>query len=145
MKTKNQIVEILNKFFTPTCIASMNKDGEYSLIDTFEIIADELLQPVIKQLTAGLYQKCAECGNDYAKEVHCRECGNNFPFDATQHKETLPEQQVTDKEIKKYLLDKYKPIIHNNIDLNKHFRKCAFIEMKAMRDGKIKSQNQKQK
>jgi hypothetical protein len=40
---------------------------------------------------------------------------------------------VSDTEIRKHLIDIYKPIFHERKDLNRHFRKCAFKEMKWMR------------
>jgi hypothetical protein len=101
MKTKNQIVEILNKFFTPTCIASMNKDGEYSLIDTFEIIADEILQPVTKELTASdIFRYKIYPGN--VKKWTGKECDLYiFTIEqinelyAAQHKEPVQKDQIS--------------------------------------------------
>jgi hypothetical protein len=112
------------------------------------------LQPETKELTASdIFRYKIYPGN--VKKWTGKECDLYiFTIEqinelyAAQHKESEQKEvevpAISDKDIRKYLLNKYKPIIHNNIDLNKHFRKCAFIEMKAMRDGKI-SQNQKQK
>jgi hypothetical protein len=50
--------------------------------------------------------------------------------------ETLP----SDKNIKKHLLEIYKPIFHEGIDLNRHFRNCAFKEIKWFKS-QIKQSN----
>jgi hypothetical protein len=103
MKTKNQIVEILNKFFTPTCIASMNKDGEYSLIDTFEIIANEILQPETKELTAEeIKHKINQIICRYLQDhTYKTPQATEALFDLislaiTQQKEPLPRQMIRD-------------------------------------------------
>jgi hypothetical protein len=47
------------------------------------------------------------------------------------------EEKPTDEEIEKYLLVKYKPIFidgGDGTDINKYYRECSFLDMKAMRD-----------
>jgi hypothetical protein len=44
-----------------------------------------------------------------------------------------PVPEITDKEIRKHLLKIYKPVFLDGRDINKHFRSCAFNEIKWYR------------
>jgi len=55
-----------------------------------------------------------------------------FNMEISQLKEQIKKEVTlpSDKDIRKHLMEIYKPIFHGGIDLNKHFRNCAFKEIK---------------